>query len=128
MKPAKAFVLTGISFVFVALESVVQAYFGWSVGGVDTKLSLIPFAIFSFLFVMSLNIKSGPAFVWMRKISLLMFLSQRIFITVFEWFLHDTIFMQNTMIYFICILTLTIAFSWAFICLSEKCKILKKFY
>ena len=127
-KPISYLIPTGIFYALMAGETVVQEYFGWSTNGVDTKFMLIPLTVFLFMFVMSLDIKSGPAFIWMRKLSLLMFLSQRIFLTLFEWFLQETIFVENSMIYFISILSLTLIFSVIFIKLSEKVKVLKKFY
>lgn len=127
-KPIKYFVLAGVFMCLMAVETVAQTYLNWSVRGVDTKLMLLPASVFIFLFVMSLNIKSGSAFIWMRKLSLLMFLSQRIFLTLFDYFLYDTVFVKNSMVYFISILGLTLAFSICFIKLSEKCKVLKKFY
>ena len=127
-KPIKYLVLAGVFMCLMAVETVAQTYLNWSVRGVDTKLMLLPASVFIFLFVMSLNMKSGPAFVWMRKLSLLLFLSQRIFLTLFDYFLYDTVFVKNSMVYFISILGLTLIFSVCFIKLSEKCKVLKKFY
>lgn len=127
-KPLKNLIFTGIFVVLMAGETLIQSYFGWSKNGVDTKLMLLPVTIFLFMLVMSLNIKSGTIFIWMRKLSLLMFLSQRIFLTLFDWFLAETIFVKNSMIYFISILSLTLIFSVVFIKLSEKIKVLKKFY
>ena len=126
--PIKHLLFTGVTFVLVACETVVQTYFGWSSNGVDTKFMLIPLTICLFMFVMSLNIKSGTVFVWMRKLSLLMFLCQRIFLTLFDWFLSETVFVKNSMVYFISILGLTLIFSVVFIKLSDKIKVLKKFY
>lgn len=127
-KPLKNFVLTGLFFVLLAAESFIQVYFGWAINGVDTKLLLLPLSVFLFMFVMNLDFKESQAFVWMRKLSLMMFLCQRLFLSLFEIFLIDTIFVQNSLVYFISILSLTLAFSVVFIKASEKIKILKKFY
>lgn len=127
-KPCKYLFLTGVFFILMAGETVVQTYLKWATNGVDTKFMLLPLSVFLFCFVMSLNIKTNPVLVWMRKLSLLMFLSQRIFLTLFNWFLTDTVFVQNSMVYFISILGFTIVFSAIFIVLSEKIKILKRFY
>lgn len=127
-KPCKYLVLTGVFFIFMVGETVVQTYLKWATNGVDTKLMLLPLSVCLFCFVMSLNIKPNSALVWMRKLSLLMFLSQRIFLTLFDWFLTDTIFVQNSMVYFISILGLTLIFSFAFIVVSNKIRLLKKFY
>lgn len=127
-KPCKYLVLTGVFFVLMAGETIVQTYLKWATNGVDTKLILLPLSICLFYFVMSLNIKQSPVLVWMRKLSSLMFLSQRIFLTTFDLFLKDTIFVKNSMMYFVSILSLTLIFSFAFIVVSDKVKLLKKFY
>lgn len=120
--------LAVVFFILMALETIGQRYLNLSTNGVDTKLMLIPLSVCIFVFVLSLNFKSNGLYVWMRKLSLLMFLSQRIFLTLFDWFLIDTVFVQNSLIYFCSILVLTLAFSVLFIKLSEKVKALKLFY
>lgn len=127
-KPCKYFVLSCTFFVLMAGETIVQTYLKWATNGVDTKFILLPLSASLFCLVMSLNIKTNPVLVRMRELSLLMFLSQRIFLTLFDWLLTDTIFVQNSMVYFISILGFTIIFSRVFIVLSEKIKILKRFY
>ncbi len=127
-KPCKYFVLSCVFFVLMAGETIVQTYLKWATNGVDTKFILLPLSASLFCLVMSLNIKTNPVLVRMRELSLLMFLSQRIFLTLFDWLLTDTIFVQNSMVYFISILGFTIFFSRVFIVLSEKIKILKRFY
>lgn len=128
IKPCKYLVLTGVFFVLMAGETIVQTYLQWAINGVDTKLMLLPLSIYLFYFVMSLDIKPSPVLVWMRKLSLLMFLSQRIFLTIFDLFLKDTIFVENSAVYFVSILGLTLTFSLVFIALSKKINLLKKFY
>lgn len=127
-KLCKYFVLTGVCFVLMSGETVVQTYLKWATNGVDTKLILLPLSICLFYLVMSINIKPSPVLVWMRKLSLLMFLSQRIFLTTFDLFLKDTIFVKNSMVYFVSILGLTLIFSVAFIIVSDEIEFLKKFY
>ena len=112
----------------MAIETLGQTYLKWSSKGVDTKLMLVPLTICMFMLVLSVDIKSSAAFVWMRKLSLMMFLSQRIFLTLFSWFLSDTMFVQNSLVNFVSVLLLTLTFSFGFIKLSDKVKVLKKFY
>ena len=57
-----------------------------------------------------------------------MFLSQRIFISLSDIFLSETIICKNSLVYFIFILGTTMLFSELFIKASEKIKILKYFY
>ena len=127
-KTVRNFILTGVFFVLLAAESFIQVRFGWAINGVDTKLMLLPLSAFLFMFVINLDFKDSKAFVWMRKLSLMMFLCQRIFLSLFDIFLIDTLFVKNSLVYFISILTLTLAFSVIFIKASEKIKVLKKFY
>lgn len=127
-KPIKYIVFIGIFWCLTAAETLIQTILGCSTMGVDTKLFLLPLSIFIFLLVMSVKLPKSGAYVWLRKLSLLMFLSQRIFLTLFEMFLQDTLFVKNTMVYFLCISALTLLFSFAFIKLSEKIKLLKWFY
>ncbi len=127
-KPVRNFILSGIFFVLVAIEAVVQEYLGWATNGVDTKLMLLPLSVFIFMFVLNLNIHTSKVCIWMRKLSLMMFLSQRIFLSLFHIFLSETIFVTNSIVYFIAILISTLAFSIVFIKRSERFKALKKFY
>ena len=124
----KLFVLIAVFFTIMAVETVGQRLLGWSSKGVDTKLMLLPLTFFIFSFILSVNCSNKTIFVWMRKLSLLMFLSQRIFLSLFDLFLIDTVFVQNSAIYFISILGLTLSFSYIFIKLSDKFKGLKMFY
>lgn len=123
-----SFVLSVVFFIFMAAETIGQKYFKLSTNGVDTKILLVPLSIFLFYFIISINIKSNGMYVWMRKLSLLMFLSQRIFLTLFDWFLSNTFFVKNSLVYFTSVLILTLAFSVLFIKLSDKVKVLKQFY
>ena len=127
-KPWKAFLLMAIFFVLMAAETVVQYILGWSTNGVDTKIMLLPLTLMIIVFVLSLNFPQKSVFVLMRTISLLMFLSQRIFLTLFDWFLYNTVFVNNSILYFASILLLTLLFSIVFIKLSERIKLLKSFY
>ncbi len=119
----------GMCWILLAVEAVSQAFLGWSKGGVDTKLFLIPLTIFVFLYVLSVNLSpNGKSFLMMRKLSLLMFLSQRIFLTLFELYLNETIFFTNSLLYCVCILVLTLLFSYVVIKISDRYKIFKYLY
>ncbi len=116
-------------FVLMAGETVAQAYLRWSSNGVDTKLFLAPLAGCLFVAALQMKLPEGHErlWQWMRKMSLMMFLSQRIFLTLFERHLADTLLVQNSMLYFVSILVLTMAFSAVFIKLAEKVKFLRYF-
>lgn len=127
-KPIKYLGWICLFWCLMAVETLAQTILESSTMGVDTKIMLLPLSICIFLFVMSVNLPDSVCYVWLRKLSLMMFLSQRIFLTLFEMFLKETVFVRNTMVYFLCISTLTILFSIVFIKLSEKIKLLKRFY
>ena len=124
----KSFILIAVFFVIMVAETVGQRLLGWSSKGVDTKLMLLPLTLFIFSLILSVKCSNKTIYIWMRKLSLLMFLSQRIFLSLFDLFLVDTIFVQNSVIYFSSILCLTLLFSYLFIKLSDKIKVLKMFY
>ena len=117
-----------ISMCFLGVETVGQAFLHWSTNGVDTKFMLL----FTTFFLMSFLLQWQPAenkwFVWMRKMSLMLFLSQRLFITTANIFLSETVIVQNSVLYFAYIFTTTFIFSWLFIKAAEKVKLLKYFY
>lgn len=132
-KPVKSrslFLFSVVFFVLMAGETVVQTALHWSTNGVDTKLVLIPLSICLFAWILSLTLSDAhqKAYVWMRKLSLLMFLSQRIFITLVDWYLAETVLRQNSLCYFACIFGGTMLFSYGFILLSRKLKVLQYFY
>ena len=117
-----------VSMLLLCFETAGQEFFGWSTNGVDTKFALL----LTTYFLMNVLLQWQPAenkwFVWMRKMSLMLFLSQRLFITTAEIFLSKTIIVQNSVINFLYIFTTTFVFSWIFIKTSEKVKVLKYFY
>lgn len=127
-KPGKYVGWIILFYCLMAVETLGQTVLGSAIRGVDAKLMLLPLSAFLFLFVISIRLPESKCYIWMRKLSLMMFLSQRIFLTVFEMTLSETVFVKNTMLYFVCILILTVLFSVIFIKLSEKMKLLKRFY
>ena len=82
---------------------------------------------FLMAFLLRIDLKDSKVYIYMRKISLMLFLSQRIFISLSEIFLADTIFVKNSMLYFVMILGSTWLFSDLFIRAAKKFKFLKHF-
>lgn len=121
---------SAVFFVCMAGETVVQSYLKWSSNGVDTKLFLVPLSVCLFGWILTVQLPSThpQMYIWMRRLSLLLFLSQRIFLSLFDLYLSDTVFVTNSILYFLSIFGLTLAFSAIFIKLSEKVKVLRRFY
>ncbi len=117
-----------LSMCLVAVETLGQAFLGWSTNGVDTKFTLLLTTFFLMNILLQWQPSENKWFVWMRKMSLMLFLSQRLFITTATIFLSNTILVQNSVLYFVYIFTTTFLFSWAFIKAAEKVRFLKYFY
>ncbi len=115
--------------ILLAVEEFLIAYFNWNSKGVDTVISLVPFTYFlaRFLLVTNFNI-SDRVCVMMRKYSILMFLTQRIPISIIDLFLANTPVATNSALNFITVFAVTIFISYVIIKLSEKFTVLKKVY
>lgn len=125
----KAFVTVLIFAVLLAIEEFLIAYFNWNIRGVDTVICLVPFTYFFFKFVLlfEINIKDNICLA-MRKYSILMFLSQRIPLSIIELFMEDTIIATNSILHFVTVLTVTLLISFLIIQCSKKYKIIKYIY
>ena len=116
-----------ICWVLMAIEQLLIAKFKLSFG-CDTVLFLVPLSFFIFNFVLSVELKDNPVYKKLRALSILLFLTQRIPITIIEMWLSNTILYTNSIVFFITILVSTTAISILFDKLASKIKFLKKFY
>ncbi len=125
----RAIIPTAIFGLLLAIEEFVIAYFNWNIRGVDTVISLVPFTYFfvKLLLVIDFQVRDS-ACVLIRKYSILMFLTQRIPLSIIEMFMSDTVIAQNSMLYFITVLISTFLISFLIIKASNKFKVLKKAY
>ena len=130
LPPRTPFRLVAISFILVCIEAVIQWYFNFSTKGVDLKLSLVIFTFYFMLFILSLDMKyQNNSFfdkhknVWihLRKLSILMFLLQRIPLSVFPA-------QMNSFVYTAVIFITTLILSEIVILLSKKFKFFKLIY
>ncbi len=108
---------------------VLRHFFGNT--GVDMTLLMLPSVFFILGFLLSVNLPEGKYLLWMRKMSVLLFLSQRLFLTVLPDVLPaalmKVVFVNNYVgAIFIC--GGTVAFSAGIIFLSKKWKLLKHLY
>ena len=115
--------------VLLAIEAFAVAYFDWNHQGVDTVFMLIPFTycFVRFLLVWDVRI-SDRACIAMRKYSILMFLTQRIPLSVLDFFFEDSIIVQNSALYFCVVLSVTLIISFVILQASKKINWIKLAY
>ncbi len=119
-----------LSVVFVGLivveGLVIRKFFGNS--GIDLAFMMVP-SVFCILgFLLSVKLPDGKWYMFLRKMSLLIFVSQRLFLTVLPNVLPQSlvnVVFANNFVTVLVISVSTIAFSVAFILLSKKVKFLK---
>lgn len=100
----------------------------FNVTGMDVGVFLVPFTYFFIMMLMHIDLKSNTAFMWCRKLSLLIFVTQRLFLTALPGFFPDVFkkIYNNTYLGLVAVLCMTIAFSVVLILLSKKIKFIKK--
>lgn len=99
--------------------------------GIDMTIMMVPAVFFILAFLVSVKIPCGSYAVWMRKMSVLIFMTQRIFLTVIPSLLSDGIksmLFSNIYVGAIFICGGTILFSAIIIALSDKIKWFKNLY
>ncbi len=117
----------GISLVLIIVEAFILKL-KFNVTGMDISIFLPPFIYFFIMAVMHIDLKENKTWIWCRRLSLLIFVTQRLFLTMLPAF-FPTVFEKlysNSYIGLIAVLGITIAFSVVFILLSDKIKFLKK--
>ena len=113
----------------LAVEEFMVAYLRWNDRGVDTVIMLIPFTYFFVRFLLCWEVKLNDGVcIAMRKYSILMFLTQRIPISILDMFFADTLVVQNSMLYFIVVLSTTLLISFGILQASKKITWLKFAY
>ncbi len=124
----KYFFLTIASLVLVVAECFVLKL-RFDVTGMDISIFLVPFTYFFVKCLVKLELKQNIAWLWCRKLSLLMFVSQRLFLSALPAVLPTlfNVLYGNSYIGMLTVLLLIIGFSVLFIKLSEKISFLKKF-
>ena len=121
--PGKAFLPVCLFAVMIALEAFAVAYFDWNGKGVDTLITLVPFSYYFARFLLVWDVKiSDDICVLMRKYSILMFLTQRLPMSILDVFLSETILVQNSILYFVTVFVVTIGVSFVILQASKKFK------
>lgn len=111
---------------FIAIEAFIIAWQDWNIRGVDTIISLVPFSwmFMKLLLQIDVNLDNKTCAI-LRKCSILMFLCQRIPLSIIEMFAANTIVAQNSASFFFTVLISTILLSFTIIQGSLKYHFLK---
>ncbi len=123
----KLVTLIGLFFVVMWIETVGCKLLDLNKYGVDMKFMLIPLSVCIFLFVLTMQIKiSNETSIFLRKMSTLIFLTQRLFLTGYKMLgIQDYC---HSLLWFLLISASTILFSWGILSLSSRSSLLKKIY
>lgn len=118
---------TGVFLLLMVAEAFFLK-FKFGVQGMDFCIFVVPFTYFFIMTVLNIDLKENKAWLWCRKLSLLIFVSQRLFLTMLPEFFPSVfgIIYSNSYIGLAAVIGMTTAFSVAFILLSDKFKFLKK--
>ena len=119
-----------VSVALLLVEALtLRRFFGNS--GIDMTVMMVPSTFCILGFLLSTKLPEGGYLVWMRKMSVLIFLAQRLFLTVLPDILpqavNDIVF-ANNYIGAVVICGGTIGFSALIIALSKKIRWLKNLY
>lgn len=126
----KNFIINGCitvgCFILVVLESFLLKL-KFNVTGMDFIYTLVPFTYFLMKTLLSVDLKERKIYIWFRKLALLMFVSQRLFLSALPSVLPKVFnfLYLNSYLGVVVVLTLTIGFSAALVALSKKIKFLK---
>lgn len=96
--------------------------------GIDMTVSMIPLVFCILGFLLSIPIKSGKWCVWMRKMSVLIFMTQRLFLTVIPSIIQIDRMTIHTSILFFMMCGGTLLFSILVLNLGKKIPLLRRMY
>ena len=116
----------GSAFLICA-EVVVYKVIG-NTRGIDTIASLLPFTFFALIFVLNLQVQPSKLCVSLRKYSMLIFLCQRIPISIIDLFMGETVLATNTIVNCVVVTAATFVISFLILQLSKVFKWLNKIY
>ena len=117
----------GVSLILLVAEAFILKL-KFNVTGMDVGVFVVAFTYFFIMTLMHIDLKENKAFLWCRKLSLLIFVSQRLFLTMLPAFFPNvfaTIY-SNSYLGLVAVIGMTVVFSVIFIHLSKKVKIIQK--
>ena len=118
-----------LSFIFMALllaEALVIRTLANRNTGIDMTFFMIPLVMCVLGFLVSVPLRSGKICIWMRQMSTLVFMTQRIFLSILPVVMVGFSCWQSPLLCFILMCGGTIAFSSVIIFLSRKLRWLKR--
>lgn len=119
----------GVCALLLAVEELAIGVLNWNLKGVDTVIMLVPFSWFFFSLLLKWDIQGkDDVFLTLRKYSLLMFLCQRIPLSIIELFMPTTVVATNSLLHFTTVLASTLLIAFLIIQASKKVKVLKYSY
>lgn len=116
---------------FLLLEALLIRNLAHTHTGIDMAIMMPFVCVTVLLFMVELPLKRRGAFLWMRKMSLLVFMSQRLFLTVIPHYLAKEVrefISRNTYAWALIVCSCTILFSVFIIAISKRYKIFKNLY
>lgn len=116
-----------LSYGLLCVEVVVYKLLGHT-KGIDTVASLIPLTVCAMLFTLSFDVQPSKLCLTLRKYSMLIFLCQRLPISVIDLFLSETVLATNTVVNCATVSAATFGISFVILKLSEKWQWMKKIY
>ncbi len=116
-----------VSCGLLCVEVVIYKLIG-ETRGIDTVATLLPLTFWALLFTLSFDVQPSALCVSLRKYSMLIFLCQRIPISVIELFFSETVFATNTIVNCVTVTAATMGISFLIMKLSNKIGWLKKIY
>lgn len=116
-----------ISYGLLCVEVVIYKLLG-EPKGVDTVASLIPMTFCAMLFALTFDMQPSALCLTLHKYSILIFLCQRIPISIIELFLNETVLATNTAVKCVTVSAAAFLISFAILKLSEKWSWMKKIY
>ncbi len=122
-----AFAGAGFSYALLAGEVLIYKTLEGT-RGFDTLAGLIPLIAFALTFTLSFDVKPSKLCMTLRKYSMLIFLCQRIPITIIDMLFGETFFKTIGIINFATVTAVTFLISYGIMKLSEKFPVLKKIY
>jgi serine/alanine racemase len=120
-QPRRYFGLAVLSGTLLAVEAYASARLGIDTGGYDLRVFLVPCALFTFMWLSSVNLSSNRLYYQLRHMSILTFLTQRIFLTLCPSLmprLGMPVLVSNSMLYFLLVSSLTLALSKVILAMS----------